>query len=127
MIRPGIDEPEALEAGWPDDDVAREYEDLAELEDLDALAPATGGEGASVLVEVGALARAADELEAAARLWERGESATRLAEAETTADRVARDFEGMEVEELDALAHWDEEAESRGVPDDEIGRELELI
>lgn len=124
MIRPAMDEPEALEAQWPDDDLAREYEELAQLEELDTL---TGGEGAALRVTPRALARAAKDLEAAAGLQALERYSTRLAEAETTDDRVARRYEGMDVDELDALAHWDEEAESRAFPDDDLGREAELL
>jgi hypothetical protein len=128
MNRP-IEEPTALDLAVElgDDDVAREYEELAEMEDLDAVARATGGEGA--LLEVaGELALVRDELEELATLEGNGEFASaRMAEAETTEDRVARRYEGMDVDELDALAHYDEEAESRSVPDDEIERGAELM
>jgi chaperonin cofactor prefoldin len=115
----------AVELG--DDDVAREYEELSEMEDLDALAPRTGGEGA-LLETVGELALVRDELEELAELENREDFAsTRMAEAESTEDRVARRYEGLDVDELDALAHWDEEAESRAAPDDDIGREVEQL
>ena len=123
MIRP-IEEPNpldlALEIG--EDDTAREYEELSEMEDLDALAPKTGGEGA--LLEVaGELALVRDELEELATLVGGADFAsTHIAEGETTEDRVARRYEGMDVDELDALAHYDEGAESRALPDDEIER-----
>lgn len=129
MIR-SMEEPTPLDLAvqLADDDVAREYEELAEMEDLDALAPRTGGEGA--LLEVaGELALVRDELEELATLEDREQAyaATHGAEAETTEDRVARRYEGMDVDELDALAHWDGEAESRALPDDAIGRAGELI
>lgn len=126
MIRPAMDEPEALEARWPDDDLGREYEERTELEDLGTLEPATGGEGAP-LETPAALARAAADLEALADLEAVDRYSTRLAEAETTADRVARRFEGMDVDQIDALAHFDEGAESRELPDDELGRVAELL
>lgn len=107
----------------PDDEVAREYEELSELEDLDAM-PRTGDEGAP-LEPARALARTRDELEELAALDDEGFAAVRIAEGERHEDRAARRYEGMDVDELDALAHWDEDAESRAVPDDEIGRGLE--
>jgi hypothetical protein len=115
-----------LAAQLSDDDVAREYEELSEMEDLDALAPATGGEGAPLEV-VGELALVRDELEELATLEGRVDASSRMAEAETTQDRVARNFEGIDVDELDALAHYDEEAESRAMPDDEIERGAEMM
>ncbi len=126
MNRP-IEEPSlldvALELG--DDDVAREYEELSEMEALGA-APPTGGEGA--LLEVaGELALVRDELEERAALDERDFASTRIAEGETTEDRVARRYEGLEVDDLDALAHWDEDAESRTLPDDDLEREAEAM
>ncbi len=127
MIRP-IEEPTMLDVALEhaDDDMAREYEELSEMEDLEALAPPTGGEGA--LLEVaGELAFVRDELEELAELEARDFASTRIAEGETTEDRVARRYEGMDVDELDALAHWDEGAESREVPDDEIERGAEAI
>ncbi len=127
MTRP-IEEPSPLEVALElaDDDVAREYEELSEMEELDALAPPTGGEGA--LLEVaGELALVRDELEELAALEERDFASTRIAEGETTEDRVARRYEGMDVDDLDALAHWDEEAESRELPDDDIEREAEMM
>ncbi len=128
MIRP-IEEPTAIdpELELADDEVAREYEELSEMEDLGALPPRTGGEGA-LLETAGELALVRDELEELAELEDRADYAsTRMAEAEPTEDRVARRYEGMDVDELDALAHWDEEAESRAVPDDEIERSAELM
>ncbi len=114
----------ALERG--DDEVAREYEELSDVEDLGALMPTTGGEGA--LLEVaGELALVRDELEELAELEARDFGSTRIAEGETTEDRVARRYEGMDVDDLDALAHWDEEAESRELPDDEIERGVEAM
>ncbi len=114
----------ALERG--DDEVAREYEELSDVEDLGALMPKTGGEGA--LLEVaGELALVRDELEELAELEARDFGSTRIAEGETTEDRVARRYEGMDVDDLDALAHWDEEAESRELPDDEIERGVEAM
>ncbi len=120
------EEPSALDLAVElgDDDVAREYEELSEMEDLDALAPRTGGEGA-LLETAGELALVRDELEELAELEDY--ASTRLAEAETTADRVTRAYEGIDVDELDALAHWDGEAESRTAPDDEIAREIEQL
>ena len=120
------EEPSALDLAVElgDDDVAREYEELSEMEDLDARAPRTGGEGA-LLETAGELALVRDELEELAELEDY--ASTRSAEAETTADRVTRAYEGIDVDELDALAHWDGEAESRTAPDDEIAREVELI
>jgi hypothetical protein len=122
-----MEEPTMLDLAleYADDDVAREYEALSEVEEL---APQqTGGEGA--LLEVpGELALVRDELEELAAIEDRGDFASeRMAEAETTADRVARRYEGMDVDELDALAHWDEEAVSRETPDDEIERSVELM
>ena len=129
MMRSMEEEPTMLDLALEhaDDDVAREYEELSEMEDLGAVAPSTGGEGA--LLEVaGELALVRDELEELAAIEDRGDYAsTRIAEGETTEDRVARRFEGMEVDELDALAHWDEEAESRASPDDEIERSAEMM
>ncbi|HET8541777.1 MAG TPA: hypothetical protein VFL83_18000 [Anaeromyxobacter sp.] len=123
MTRP-IEAPTDLELAveLADDEVAREYEELSQVEDLDALERPTGGEGA--LLEVaGELAFVRDELEELAALEDRGDFAsTHIAEGETTEDRIARRFEGMDVDDLDALAHWDEDAESRAVPDDEIAR-----
>ena len=128
MIR-SIEEPTMLDLALEhaDDDVAREYEELSDMEDLGALAPRAADEGA--LLEVaGELALVRDELEELAALEDRGDFAsTRIAESETTEDRVARRFEGMDVDELDALAHWDEEAESRAAPDDEIDRSAEAM
>ncbi len=110
-----------------DDDMAREYEELSEMEDLGVAAPRTGGEGA--LLEVpGELALVRDELEELAALEARGDYAsTRMAEAETTLDRVARRYEGMDLDDLDALARWDEEAGSRRAPDDDIDRSVESM
>ena len=123
MMR-SIEEPTMLDLALEhaDDDVAREYEELSEMEDLDALTPPTGGEGA--LLEVaGELALVRDELEELAAIEDRGDFAsTHLAESETTEDRVARGFEGMDLDDLDALARWDLEAGSRPAPDDEIER-----
>ncbi len=128
MMR-SMEEPTMLDLALEhaDDDVAREYEELSEMEDLGAVAPSTGGEGA--LLEVaGELAFVRDELEELAALDGGGDFAsTRMAEAETTEDRVARRYEGMDVDAIDALAHWDEEAESREAPDDEIERSTELM
>ena len=47
MPRP-IEEPTPLDlaAALADDDIAREYEKLSDMEDLGALAPPSGGEGA---------------------------------------------------------------------------------
>ncbi len=122
-----IEEPTMLDVAMErgDDEVAREYEELSDMEDLDALAR-HDDEGSLLEVE-GELAFVRDELEELAALEARDFPSTRTAEAETTEDRVARRYEGMDVDELDALAHWDEEAESREVPDDEIGREAEAI
>jgi hypothetical protein len=127
MMR-SIEEPTMLDLAleYADDDVAREYEELSDVEDLGGLAPRTGGEG-SLLETAGELALVRDELEELAALDEREYASTRIAESETTEDRVARRFEGMDVDELDALAHWDEEAESREAPDDEIDRSAELM
>ncbi len=126
MIGP-VEEPTlldvALERG--DDEIAREYEELSDVEDLDVLA--TPREEGSLLEVEGELALVRDELEELAALEERDFASTRIAESETTDDRVARRYEGMDVDELDALAHWDEEAESRELPDDEIEREAEAI
>src|SRR5512138_911935 len=101
-----------LDAALADDDTGRVYEELSELEDVDALAGPAADEGA--LLEVaGELAFVRDELEELATLEARGTfESVRSAEADTTADRVARRYEGMDVDDLDALAHWDEEAES---------------
>ncbi len=127
MIRP-IEEPTAIdpELELADDEVAREYEELSDMEDLDALAPRAGDEG-SLLEAAGELALVRDELEELAALEERDFASTRIAESETTEDRVARRYEGMDVDDLDALAHWDEEAESRELPDDDIEREAEMM
>ncbi len=116
-----------LDAALADDDTGREYEELSEMEDLDARSGPEADEGA--LLEVaGELALVRDELEELAELEDRGTfESVRSAEAETTADRVTRRYEGMDVDDLDALAHWDEDAESRALPDDEIAREAELI
>jgi hypothetical protein len=119
-----LEEPTILDvaAELADDDVAREYEELSEMEDLGALAPASGGEGALLQV-AGELALVRDELEELAALEDREAfDPLRLAEAEATEDRAARRYEGMDVDELDALAHYDGEAESRALPDDEIER-----
>jgi hypothetical protein len=120
MIR-SMEEPTMLDLALEhaDDDVAREYEALSEVEEL-APMPQTGGEGA--LLEVpGELALVRDELEELAAIEDPGDFAsTRMAEAETTADRVARRFEGIDVDELAALAHSDE-------PDDEIERSVEMM
>ncbi len=127
MMR-SIEEPTMLDLALEhaDDDVAREYEELSEMEDLGPLAPPTGGEG-SLLEVAGELALVRDELEELAALEDRDYASTRMAESETTEDRVARRYEGMDVDELDALAHWDEEAESRAAPDDEIERSAEMM
>ena len=121
MIRP-TEEAEIRAEEWlPEDDTAREYEELAEMEAL-------GGPAVEpwALVPAGeALARIEDDLALFAELEAPAEFALRLAERETTEDRVTREFEGMEVDELDALAHYREEAESRALPDDEIQRETE--
>ena len=122
MIR-SMEEPTTLDLAveLADDDVAREYEELSDMEDLVALAPPGGGEGA--LLEVaGELALVRDELEELATLEDRELAATHVAEHETTEDRVARRYEGMDVDALDALAHWDGEAESRASPDDDVDR-----
>lgn len=120
-------EPIDLAAELGDDDVAREYEELSEMEDLDARAPRTGGEGA-LLETAGELALVRDELEELADLEDREPyEATHQAEQETTEDRVTRGFEGMELDDLDALAHWADEAESREVPDDAIARAGEWL
>ncbi len=102
----------------PDDEVGREYEELSEMEDLDALGAPAADEGA--LLEVaGELALVRDELEELATLEDReAYAATHLAESETTEDRVTRSFEGMELDELETLAHWDEEPETRDWPED---------
>jgi len=93
MNRP-IEEPTPLDlpVELADDEVGREYEELSEMEDLDAVAPRTGGEGA--LLEVaGELALVRDELEELATLEARGDYAsTHIAEGETTDDRVARRY-----------------------------------
>jgi hypothetical protein len=116
-----------LEAAIADDDTGREYEELSQMEDLGALAGPIADEG-SLLAVAGELALVRDELEELAALEGRGTfESVRSAEAETTADRVARRYEGMDVDALDALAHWDEEAESRALPDDEIARGAELM
>ncbi len=123
-----IEEPTMLDVALEhaDDDLAREYEELSEMEDLGAVAPRSGDEG-SLLEVAGELALVRDELEELAALEARAFPSTRMAEAETTEDRVARRYEGMDVDELDALAHWDEEAESREAPDDEIDRSAEAM
>ncbi len=126
---PITEEPTAIDLAVQlgDDDIAREYEELSEMEDLDALAPRTGGEGA-LLETAGELALVRDELEELADLEDRESyEATHQAEQETTEDRVARSFEGFELDELDALAHWADEAESREMPDDAIARAGEWI
>ncbi len=116
-----------LDAALADDDTARESEELSEMEELGAPSWAAADEG-SLLQVAGELALVRDELEELAALEDRGTfESVRSAEAETTADRVTRRYEGMDVDELDALAHWDEEAESRALPDDEIAREAELL
>ncbi len=118
----------AIELG--DDDVAREYEELSEMEDLDALSPRSGGEG-GLLEAADELALVRDELSELAELKDRETfAATHSAELDSTADRVARGFEGIELDELDeldALAHWVDEAESREMPDDAIARAGEWI
>jgi len=127
-----IEEPTDLDLATElgDDDTAREYEELSEMEDLDALAPRTGGEGA-LLETLGELAHVRDELEELAELEDRESfEATHQAELESTEDRVTRGFEGIELEELDeldALAHWTGDAESRELPDDAIARAGEWI
>jgi hypothetical protein len=125
-----IEEPTLLDLAVQlgDDDVAREYEELSEMEDLDALAPGTGGEGA-LLETVNELALVRDELQELATLedLEVAYAATHGAEAESTDDRVARRYEGLDVGELDALAHWADDAESRELPDDAIERAGEWI
>lgn len=126
MIR-SIEEPGLLDLAleYADDDVAREYEELSEMEDPGALAPPTGGEG-SLLEVAGELALVRDELEELAALEDRGDFAsTHLAEAETTDDRVGRRLEGMDLDDLGALARWDEEAGSLASPDDDIERGAE--
>lgn len=118
---------ETLAPELSDDEVAREYEELSELEELDAGAAPTGGEGA--LLEVaGELAHVRDDLEELAALEGRGEPDAAPAFAvETAGERAARSYEGMDVDELDALAHWAEEAEARALPDDEVERGADLL
>ena len=128
MPRP-IEEPTPLDlaAALADDDIAREYEELSDMEDLGALAPPSGGEGA-LLEAAGELALVRDELEELAQLEDREAfAATHDAELETTADRVARRFEGAELDDLDALAHWRDDARSRELPDDAIDSAAEWI
>ena len=123
MIRPTEEAEFRAEEWMPEDDTAREYEELAEMEAL-------GGPAVEPweLVPAGeALTRLEDDLALVAELEAPADWAIRLAEKETTADRVTRQFEGMEVDELDALAHFREEAESRALPDDEIQRESEAL
>ncbi len=120
-------DPLDVDSALADDDTAREYEELSEMEDLGAPSGPIADEG-SLLEVAGELAFVRDELEELAALEDRGTfESVHMAEADTTADRAARRYEGMDVDELDALAHWDEEAESRALPDDEIEREAELI
>lgn len=125
MIRP-TEESEQRAQEWPDDDTGREYVELADLEALDGVEP--GAPEPWVVVEAGeALALAAANLDLLAELEASDEGPLRMAECETTADRLARRFEGMDVDVVDALAHWAEDAESRAVPDDEIVRTTETL
>lgn len=122
MIRP-TEEAEFRAEEWPDDDTAREFAELAEREQLGTLAPEA--EPWKVAEAGEALAAAAADLGLLAELEARDDWPLRLAEAETTADRVSRNFEGIDVDALDTLAHYREEAESRAAPDDDIQRASE--
>jgi hypothetical protein len=123
MIRP-TEEAEIRAEEWlPEDDAAREYEELAEMEALGA----SEAEPWSVASAAEALSDLEGELELVGELEARPDWALRLAEKETTEDRVTRRFEGIDLDEIDALAHYRDEAESRALPDDEIQRESEAI
>ena len=123
MIRP-TEEAEIRAEEWlPEDDTAREYEELAEMEALGT--PET--EPWELMPAGEALARLEDELALAGELEASPDWALRLAEKETTEDRVTRQFEGIDLDEIDALAHFHGDAESRALPDDEIQRETEAL
>jgi len=122
MLRP-TEEAELRAEVWPEDDTAREYEELAEMEALGA----PEAEPWAVTAAADAFAEVEGDLELVAELEARPDWSLRLAEAETTADRASRRFEGVDMDEIDALAHFREEAESRALPDDEIQRESEAL
>jgi hypothetical protein len=106
---------------WADDDTAREFVELAELEELDPRA--TPAERWSVAAACEVLLDPARRLDLLAELEAGGEWPLRLAEAEETEDRVARSLEGLERGAFDALAPY-RAAEG---PDDDTGREAEGI
>jgi hypothetical protein len=107
------------------DDIAREYEALSDMQDLGAVVPGSG-EG-SLLEVAGELALVRDELEELALLEGReGFPAAPGATARSPHELAAR-YDGLDVDALDALAHWDEEAESRALPDDLVERAGEYL
>ncbi len=114
-----VEEPTRLDLELGEDDIAREYEELSDMEDLGPLPP-EADEGA-LLETAGELALVRDELEELADLEDREESyaATHGAELESTEDRVTRNYEGIELDDLGALARFADEAESSELPEDD--------
>jgi hypothetical protein len=123
MIRP-TEEAEIRAEELSDDDTGREYAELADMEALGTLVPET--EPWKVTAAGEALAAVAGDIGLLAELEVGDDWPLRLAEAETTEDRVSRRFEGMDVDVIDALAHYGEEADSRSAPDDDIQRATEV-
>jgi hypothetical protein len=122
MVRP-TEEAEFRAEEWPDDDTAREYAELAEMETLGM--PSEETDPSRVAEAREALEEVPEELDLLAELEARESWPLRLAEAETTADRVTRSLEGIDADDAHALAYRRKEAASRALPDDDIARATE--